>query len=231
MRIALSVFFCRVLYINTTEIKSETEKHGVVEKESQEKGNSQVKLTPAARAVMQAEGLSLNDVLSGLYRLNRQDIEYIATLLKKPSPVEGGEAQTKEESHLHKIEESIPSTNDIKINPRQENRLPMTPLRRKLSQRLVAVKNETAMLTTFNEIDMSRLIQLRIKHQQAFTEKYGFKLGYMSFFTKGVSIALSMFPVINSMIDGDDIITPQYHDIGFAVQTPKGLDGPGYPKC
>ena len=69
---------------------------------------------------MKAEGLSLNDVLSGLYRLNRQDIEYIATLLKKPAPVEGGEAQTKEESHLHKIEESIPSTNDIKINTKAE---------------------------------------------------------------------------------------------------------------
>jgi 2-oxoglutarate dehydrogenase E2 component (dihydrolipoamide succinyltransferase) len=99
----------------------------------------------------------------------------------------------------------------------------MSPLRRKLSQRLVAVKNETAMLTTFNEIDMTQLIHLRTKHQQAFTEKYGYKLGFMSFFTKGVSIALSLYPVINSMIDGEDIITPDYHDIGIAVQTPKGL--------
>ena len=70
---------------------------------------------------------------------------------------------------------------------------------------------------------MSRLIQLRTTHQQAFTEKYGFKLGYMSFFTKGVSIALSLYPVVNSMIEGEEIVTPRYHDIGIAVQTPKGL--------
>lgn len=106
---------------------------------------------------------------------------------------------------------------------RNEERIPMSPLRRKLSQRLVAVKNETAMLTTFNEIDMTQLIDLRTKYQHAFTEKYGFKLGFMSFFTKGVSNALTQFPVINSMIDGNDIVTPDYHDISIAVQTPKGL--------
>lgn len=79
------------------------------------------------------------------------------------------------------------------------------------------------MLTTFNEIDMSHLIKLRTKYQQAFTDKYGFKLGFMSFFTKGVSSALTQFPVINSMIDGDEIVTFNYHDISIAVQTPKGL--------
>jgi len=99
----------------------------------------------------------------------------------------------------------------------------MSPLRRKLSQRLVAVKNETAMLTTFNEIDMSRVMELRKAYQQQFVDKYKIKLGFMSFFTKAVSVALSKHPTINSMIDGDSIVAPHFHDIGIAVQTPKGL--------
>jgi 2-oxoglutarate dehydrogenase E2 component (dihydrolipoamide succinyltransferase) len=155
--------------------------------------------------------------------LNQQDIESVAKVLKMTTPDEQGEKMKKEVPLLPDNEESIPSRDEEHILSRSEERIPMSPLRRKLSQRLVAVKNETAMLTTFNEIDMSRLIQLRINHQQAFTEKYGFKLGFMSFFTKGVSIVLSLYPVINSMIDGEEIITPNYHDIGIAVQTPKGL--------
>jgi len=99
----------------------------------------------------------------------------------------------------------------------------MSALRRKLSQRLVAVKNETAMLTTFNEIDMSQVMELRKTYQQPFVDKYGIKLGFMSFFTKAVSVALAKHPSINSMINGDEIVTPRYHDIGIAVQTPKGL--------
>jgi 2-oxoglutarate dehydrogenase E2 component (dihydrolipoamide succinyltransferase) len=171
---------------------------------------------------MKAEGLSVDDVLSGLHRLNQQDIEYIGNLLKQ-SPASQKIEQKSNEPILPKYGESIPSDKDIKNIERHEERVPMSSLRRKLSQRLVAVKNETAMLTTFNEIDMTQLIKLRIKHQQDFTEKYGFKLGFMSFFTKGASIALSFYPVINSLIDGDDIVSPNYHDISIAVQTPKGL--------
>jgi 2-oxoglutarate dehydrogenase E2 component (dihydrolipoamide succinyltransferase) len=106
---------------------------------------------------------------------------------------------------------------------REEVHKTMSNLRKKLSQRLVAVKNETAMLTTFNEADMSRIIEIRQKHQSEFVEKHGVKLGYMSFFTKAVSQALKEFPNLNSRIEGDDIITPSYTDIGIAVQTDKGL--------
>lgn len=206
-----------------TEIKSEIEKPEVKETGTEVKGDSQVKFTPAARAVMDAEGFSVDDVLNGLHRLNQQDIESVAKLLKMHPPVKQDEVQKKDEPQLTNREEPIRPKREEQFASRSEERVPMSPLRRKLSQRLVAVKNETAMLTTFNEIDMSRLIQLRTNHQQAFTEKYGFKLGFMSFFTKGVSITLSLYPVINSMIDGEDIITPHYHDIGIAVQTPKGL--------
>jgi len=99
----------------------------------------------------------------------------------------------------------------------------MSPLRRKLSKRLVAVKNETAMLTTFNEVDMSALMALRKKHQANFQEKHGLKLGLMSFFVKACAETLVLFPRVNAMIEGDDIITPRFIDIAVAVQTDKGL--------
>jgi len=169
--------------------------------------NSKVKFTAAARAVMKAEGLSVDEVLEGIHRLSRQDVESAVKAIK----------QTASEKKEGETTLGTPSPS------RKENRFQMSPLRRKLSQRLVAVKNETAMLTTFNEIDMQQLIQLRTKHQKAFTEKHGIKLGYMSFFTKAVSIALSSYPMVNSMIDGEEIMTPDYQDIGIAVQTEKGL--------
>ncbi|MGD1844142.1 MAG: 2-oxoglutarate dehydrogenase complex dihydrolipoyllysine-residue succinyltransferase, partial [Salibacteraceae bacterium] len=99
----------------------------------------------------------------------------------------------------------------------------MSSLRRKVAQRLVAVKNETAMLTTFNEVDMSRVMAVRSKYKNDFREKYGVGLGFMSFFTKAVTEALNHFPAVNAMIDGDQMITHNYADVGIAVSTPKGL--------
>jgi 2-oxoglutarate dehydrogenase E2 component (dihydrolipoamide succinyltransferase) len=99
----------------------------------------------------------------------------------------------------------------------------MSSLRRKLSERLVAVRNETAMLTTFNETDMSEVISLRKKYQEAFTRKHGVKLGFMSFFVRAVTDALLQFPGVNSRIEGDEIVTPEFCDIGIAVQSDKGL--------
>jgi 2-oxoglutarate dehydrogenase E2 component (dihydrolipoamide succinyltransferase) len=99
----------------------------------------------------------------------------------------------------------------------------MSSLRRKLSERLVAVKNETAMLTTFNEADMSGVIALRKKYQEDFIRKHNVKLGFMSFFVRAATDALLQFPVVNSRIEGDEMITPEFCDIGIAVQSDKGL--------
>jgi len=99
----------------------------------------------------------------------------------------------------------------------------MTMLRRKLSERLVSVKNETAMLTTFNEVNMTPVIELRRKYKEIFKEKHGVSLGFVSFFTKAVTEAIAHFPVINSQIDGDEIVTFDYVDVGIAVSAPKGL--------
>jgi 2-oxoglutarate dehydrogenase E2 component (dihydrolipoamide succinyltransferase) len=106
---------------------------------------------------------------------------------------------------------------------REEERKKMTTLRLKLAERLVSVKNQTAMLTTFNEINMLAAQKIREKYNDAFREKFGVGFGLMSLFTKAVTIALQEFPQVNSMIDGEELVTPRYVDIGIAVSTPKGL--------
>lgn len=106
---------------------------------------------------------------------------------------------------------------------RNEERKKMSMLRRKLSKRLVSVKNETAMLTTFNEVDMKPIMDLRAKYKKAFGEHHGVNLGFMSFFTKACAEALRLYPLVNSMIDGDDMISYDYADIAIAVSAPKGL--------
>ena len=106
---------------------------------------------------------------------------------------------------------------------RPSDRKKMSSLRRKLAKRLVSVKNETAMLTTFNEVDMKPIFDLRSEYKEDFKDKHGVGLGFMSFFTLAVTRALKEFPQVNSMIDGDDLITFDYSDISIAVSGPKGL--------
>ena len=106
---------------------------------------------------------------------------------------------------------------------RESNTEKMSALRRKLSERLVSVKNETAMLTTFNEVNMKPVLDLRKKYQEKFTKTHGVKLGLMSFFLKASAVALREFPNVNAMIDGDNITFFDYVDVSVAVSTPKGL--------
>ena len=111
----------------------------------------------------------------------------------------------------------------IKVGSRTERREKMTMLRKRVAERLVAVKQETAMLTTFNEVDMSEIMNIRKLYKDAFKEKFGVSLGFMSFFTKAVCQALKTFPAVNARIDGEEIIYHDYCDIGIAVSAPKGL--------
>ncbi len=106
---------------------------------------------------------------------------------------------------------------------RSERREKMTSLRKTIARRLVAVKNETAMLTTFNEVDMKPVMDLRSKYKDSFKEKYGVGLGFMSFFTKAVCVALKDFPAVNASIDKDEVVYHDYCDISIAVSTPRGL--------
>ncbi|MDO5522897.1 MAG: 2-oxoglutarate dehydrogenase complex dihydrolipoyllysine-residue succinyltransferase [Bacteroidia bacterium] len=170
------------------------------ETESQPDELDNVKVTPLAKRVMDENDLSLEDVLNGLRRLKRSDVE--AVLAASGVSAAGG---------LKK-----PISRESKTDR-------MSSLRRKLSERLVSVKNETAMLTTFNEVNMKPIMDLRKKHQEKFVEKHGIKLGMMSFFLKACATALQEFPNVNSMMEGENTTTYDYADISVAVSTPKGL--------
>ncbi|TAI47096.1 2-oxoglutarate dehydrogenase complex dihydrolipoyllysine-residue succinyltransferase [Flagellimonas allohymeniacidonis] len=118
---------------------------------------------------------------------------------------------------------AVPSMGTPTGGSRGESRSKLSMLRRKVAERLVAAKNETAMLTTFNEVDMSPIFALRKQYKEEFKEKHGVSLGFMSFFTKAVIRALQMYPAVNSMIDGKEMITYDFCDISIAVSGPKGL--------
>lgn len=111
----------------------------------------------------------------------------------------------------------------IETKDRGVTRTKLSMLRRKVAERLVSAKNETAMLTTFNEVDMSPIFELRKKYKESFKEKHGVSLGFMSFFTLSVVRALRLFPAVNSMIDGKEMISYDFCDISIAVSGPKGL--------
>jgi 2-oxoglutarate dehydrogenase E2 component (dihydrolipoamide succinyltransferase) len=164
-------------------------------------GYEKVRLSPLARKLMEDEGISISDVIGGLHRITREDVAAVAGTTGRDHPGSG----------------------ENMTGGRGTDRQKMSMLRRNLSRRLVAVKNETAMLTTFNEADMSNIISIRKDYQAAFTQKHGVKLGFMSFFVKAATVALKLYPNVNSYIDGDEIATPRYCDIGIAVQTDKGL--------
>ncbi len=118
---------------------------------------------------------------------------------------------------------AVPSMGSPMGGSRAETRTKLSMLRRKVAERLVAAKNETAMLTTFNEVDMSAIFEIRKQYKETFKEKHDVSLGFMSFFTKAVIRALGLFPAVNSMIDGKEMITYDFCDISIAVSGPKGL--------
>jgi 2-oxoglutarate dehydrogenase E2 component (dihydrolipoamide succinyltransferase) len=118
---------------------------------------------------------------------------------------------------------SVPNKINGSPGNRNEHREKMSMLRKRLAERLVAVKLQTAMLTTFNEVDMSAIMNIRKQYKDQFKEVHGINLGFMSFFTKAICEALTMFPAVNARIDGDEIVYHDYCDIGIAVSAPKGL--------
>lgn len=112
------------------------------------------------------------------------------------------------------------------LNTRSVRRERMSNLRKTISRRLVESKNTTAMLTTFNEVDMTRIMEIRAKYKDKFKEQHGVNLGFMSFFAKACAVALSEWPAVNAYIDGDEIVYHDYADISIAVSTPRGLTVP-----
>lgn len=183
--------------VTATEAAPATEEKEV---KSRPDEHANVKITPLAKRVMEENDLSLEDVMNGLRRLKRSDVEAVLAA------------------------SGVSSVSGLKKPASRESRIDrMSSLRRKLSERLVSVKNETAMLTTFNEVNMKPIMDLRKNYQDRFVEKHGIKLGMMSFFLKACSIALQEFPSVNSMMEGENMTTYDYADISVAVSTPKGL--------
>lgn len=161
-----------------------------------------VKISPVAKEMMKEHGISVADIITGLKRIGKKEVELSLSSRQGASISDGGGQHT---------------------ISREVSRMKLSSLRKKISERLVSVKNETAMLTTFNEVDMTTVIELRKKYQNQFVEKHGIKLGFMSFFTKAATEALKLHPMVNSYLDNDEIVSPEYYDIGIAVQTDKGL--------
>ena len=183
------------------EVKEEVKETPVPVKEVAASAEyDKVKVTSVAKEMMKENDLSVDDVIAGLKRLGKKEVEAV---LNAPA--------------------TVSQATQPKVASRAEDREKMSSLRRKLSARLVSVKNETAMLTTFNEIDMSFVMDMRKNYQQKFIDKHGFKLGFMSFFTKAVAVATEFHPMVNAQIDGDEIVMPKFVDVGIAVSTPKGL--------
>ncbi len=179
-----------------TNIKNEVSE-SVIKKAKPESNTKSHIASPSARKIIDEKNLEISDIIgSGKDgRVTKDDV-----VNSKPSM-------------------GSPSVN----SDRKETRTKLSMLRRKVAERLVTVKNETAMLTTFNEVDMSSIFDLRAKYKEDFKAKHDVSLGFMSFFTLAVVRALNLFPAVNSMIDGKEMITYEYCDISIAVSGPKGL--------
>ena len=174
--------------------------------------------SPAAHKLMNEAGISADQVQgSGPgNRITKQDVE-LAKNQQPPPP------KTESTAVVSSTESKNDGATVPKSSSREQRREKMSRLRTKLSERLVAVKNETAMLTTFNEVDMSAIFAMRKDYKDKFEKKYGQRLGFMGFFTKAVSEAVQDFPAVNAMIDGNEIVYSDFVDIGIAVSAPKGL--------
>jgi 2-oxoglutarate dehydrogenase E2 component (dihydrolipoamide succinyltransferase) len=170
-------------------------------------------LTPAVRRLINEHGLDASAIIASGKdgRLTKEDVE---AFLNKP--------EKKATTVATPIAEPETS-NPIVAGSREEKRVPMTRLRKRIAERLVEVQQTSAILTTFNEVNMKPAMDLRAKYKDLFEKTHGVRLGFMSFFVKAVVEALKRFPDVNASIDGSDIIYHGYFDIGIAVSSPRGL--------
>ncbi|HEX3383879.1 MAG TPA: 2-oxoglutarate dehydrogenase complex dihydrolipoyllysine-residue succinyltransferase [Mucilaginibacter sp.] len=182
--------------------------------------------SPAAAKILAEKGVDPATVAGNGVggRITKADAMNAVTADMASENPQGGRSRS--EIGSQKSEIAVPKTQDSGLKAQdstRERREKMSPLRKTVARRLVAVKNETAMLTTFNEVDMSPIMELRAKYKDKFKEKHGVGLGFMSFFTKAVCEALKEWPAVNARIDGDEIVYSNFVDMSIAVSGPKGL--------
>lgn len=208
------------------EISSKKE-NGTGEKENSAKAEPQPVSNELKTKPPQSEKLRITPVAKKILEEKQIDEQALSALA-------GNERITKKilENFLNETEDYVPaakeaadekSAKEVSMNSRGERREPMSTLRRTIAEHLLKARQSTAMLTTFNEVDMSEVIRLRDEYKESFLQKFGVKLGFMSFFIKAVCQALQEFPLVNARIDGDDIVFYEYVDIGVAVSTDRGL--------
>jgi 2-oxoglutarate dehydrogenase E2 component (dihydrolipoamide succinyltransferase) len=183
-------------------------------------------LSHAARRIVEEEKVNVAEVAGSGKRgqVTKSDlVQYLESKSAPPRP-----AQPSEQISPAVTDSPVPGTASVPAtvpaqSPARTTRRKMTPLRKKIAAQLVMAQQNAAMLTTFNECDMSAVMQLRSQYQETFQKRHGVKLGFMSFFIKAVVDALQTVPAMNARIDGDDVIENHYYDIGVAVGTERGL--------
>jgi 2-oxoglutarate dehydrogenase E2 component (dihydrolipoamide succinyltransferase) len=188
-----------------------TDKTEIIQTKKLDLKTDQKIASPAAQKMINENNINIQDV-SGTGkdgRVTKADVQKATTI--------------KHETNQKPLELVDPVENESGTQQRAVTRKKMTGLRKTIAKRLVQAKNTTAMLTTFNEVDMQAVMDLRKKYKESFKEKHEVGLGFMSFFTKAVCLALKQVPGVNAQIDGNEIVYHDYCDIGVAVSTPKGL--------
>jgi len=196
---------------SSSSSKSSSESSSSSSSSSKSDGNyAEGHASPAASKILAEKGISASEVKgSGKDgRITKED----ATAAKK--------SESSSKSGSSSSSESKSSAPSGERNSRREK---MSNLRKTIAKRLVSVKNETAMLTTFNEVDMKPIMDLRKKYKDSFKDKHGVGLGFMSFFTKACTVALKEFPAVNAFIDGEEMVYNDFCDVSIAVSAPKGL--------
>jgi len=191
--------------ISKEKKESQDQKEVLTENKSEVITKERSESTPVAKKIMDEKGIDPKEI-SGTGaggKITKEDVINSEQKVEASSTADSSEVQT--------------------VGNRNQRREKMTQLRKTISKRLVSVKNETAMLTTFNEVNMEPIMNLRKKYKESFKEKYEVNLGFMSFFTKACCIALSDWPAVNALLDENEIVYNDYCDISIAVSTPKGL--------
>ena len=191
--------------ISKEKKESQDQKEVLTENKSEVITKERSESTPVAKKIMDEKGIDPKEI-SGTGaggKITKEDVINSEQKVEASSTADSSEVQT--------------------VGNRNQRREKMTQLRKTISKRLVSVKNETAMLTTFNEVNMEPIMNLRKKYKESFKEKYEVNLGFMSFFTKACCVALSDWPAVNALLDENEIVYNDYCDISIAVSTPKGL--------
>lgn len=188
-------------------------------------------LMPAAKKTAEENNLAAEEiaVIHGTGRGGRITKEDVLDHVKNKTSTTHASAsrqsdlKTDETAGTVQIDTASPAVNPAAQSVRMEKRVPMTRLRMRIAERLVQSQSTAAILTTFNEVNMQAVMDLRARYKDRFEKEHGIKLGFTSFFVKAAVAALKKFPIINASVDGNDIIYHEYYDIGIAVASPRGL--------